>query len=248
MDLKLSDKELNYALFGLIYGDGHYRDGWINITHSKQKFYVNWLVKFCKLNNLRYTVRYDVKSKGTFGSYIRDKIYIKVKDRRHFDKFGRIYNSKTGKREVSGYVLNRLSTLSLLFWYLDDGSLCVRTKENKTNRFIHLATHAFSYDDNVKIQSMFKKRFDIDTLIHKEKGLTGKTLYRIYINATNTRKFFEVISSWLQFVPIEFNYKFNMKYVPNRLKASVWYSERYNGLLKLASDISNRDGDIVHAL
>ena len=41
MNLKLSKKEIDYMLIGLIYGDGYYKNGIISISHTnKQKFYV----------------------------------------------------------------------------------------------------------------------------------------------------------------------------------------------------------------
>jgi hypothetical protein len=237
--LKLSDKQLNYALFGLIYGDGSYKNGWIAINHSKQLFYVKWLEEFCIVNGLQYAVSYNQKKTSNLGNYIVDVIRIKVKQKRHFEKFGRIYNSVTGKRQVSNYVLQRMSVLGLLFWYLDDGSLTIHQKRNMNaiTRFIYLNTQAFSFDDNVSIQAMLKERFDIESKLHIDcSGFdSSKKYFRIYLNSTNARKLFDLFDNILQFVPVEFDYKFNMKYVPNRLKESYGYTQRYNGLLSYKS-------------
>ena len=53
--------------------------------------------------------------------------------------------------------------------------------------------------------------------------------YRLYFNATNFRKFFDVIRPYLQYIPKEFYYKFNMQYIPNRIRDSLEFSEKYNG-------------------
>lgn len=230
----LSDKELNYALFGLIYGDGHYNSGRIYITHSKQKFYVEWLENFCNKNSLQNKVVYDKEKNTPFGDCIIDTISINVKQRRHFEKYGRIYNKDTGKRVVSDYVLKRMSVLGILFWYLDDGCLSVRnTKNGSVDRRSIFSTQAFSYEDNIKIQKMFFERFDIKTKVHIATGpkSQGRPIYyRQYLNAENTRKLFDLFGNLLQFVPKEFDYKFNMKYVPNRTHESYSYTLRYNGL------------------
>lgn len=231
----LSDKELNYALFGLIYGDGHYSNGRIQITHSKQKFYVEWLEDFCKENSLDYKVAYDKDKRTPYGDCVIDYISIKVKQRRHFEKYGRIYNRDTGKREVSSYVLDRITPLGILFWYLDDGCLSVReTKGGSVDRRGLLSTQAFSLEDNLKIQTMFRERFGITTNVHKARGpkKQGSPLYyRQYLNAKNTRKLFDLFEDLLQFVPKGFDHKFNMKYIPNRMSESYAYTLKYNGLL-----------------
>jgi hypothetical protein len=180
--LKLSDKQLNYALFGLIYGDGHYSKGWIHINHSKQKFYVEMIERFCIANGLQYTVRYDVEKASNLGDYIVDTISIKVKQRRHFEKFGRIYNSVTGKRQSSNYVLGRISILGLLFWYLDDGCLVVHKKANRNaiSRFIYLNTHAFSFVwflYFLRRNGMRESRFSVNNI--------KKSLKRIFVTVIN---------------------------------------------------------------
>jgi hypothetical protein len=133
---------------------------------------------------------------------------------------------------VSATILESINILGLLFWYLDDGTLCVHFQENKCSRFAYLNTQSFSKEENIMIQKMFKDRFDIDTKIHKDSSgfekYNYKTYYRIYFNATNFRKFYDLVRSYLQFIPEEFYYKFDMKYFPNRIKANSEYAQMYN--------------------
>ena len=79
---------------------------------------------------------------------------------------------------------------------------------------------------------MFKERFDIDLKIHKDHSgfdkYKNKVYYRLYFNATNFRKFIDVVRPYIKYIPHEFYYKFNMKYEPNRIKKSQEYSEKYN--------------------
>lgn len=224
MQYKLSKKELCYALYGFCLGNGRYQNGWIRIEYTnKQRFYIKWIAKFCRKNNLIFKTKYDFKKKTNYGENMYSAICIKVPDRKHFDKFNRLKNA-------SDYLLRRINLWGLLFWYLDNGNLYVVTdkKTNKTHRFAILNTQRFSYDENVKIKNMFKQRFDIDVKIYEDslyKNQSKKVYYKIYFNATNFRKFIDLLRDYILFIPKEFYYKFDMKY---RLKNLEEFAQRYN--------------------
>ena len=133
---------------------------------------------------------------------------------------------------ISDYVLNNINELGLLFWFLDDGQWHVSFKNSKAKRFGYLNTQSFTYEENQRIAKMFKDRFDIELKIHTDcSGIEqhkGSIYYRLYFNATNFRKFFDIVRPYLQYIPKEFYYKFNMQYIPNRLKDSIEFSEKYN--------------------
>lgn len=226
---KLSKKELNYALFGLVFGDGNYRNGSIYIHHTtKQRFYIEFLETFCKIHGLPYSIRYDFMKTTTFGSKEYSMIRIKVPNRHHFEKFNRFFVND--RKVMSEYILNRITPLGLLFWYLDDGCFTVSMKGTSCKRIGYLNTQGFSYDDNVLLQDMLKRRFDIKVGIHKDNSglISNKVYYRIYLNATAMKSFIDVVRPYLKDIPKEFTYKFNMKYTPNKLIDSQHNSENYN--------------------
>ena len=64
--------------------------------------------------------------------------------------------------------------------------------------------------------------------MYKRQGYEDKLYYRLYFNATNFRKFFDIVRPYLKYIPKEFYYKFDMKYKPNRLKNSIEFSKKYN--------------------
>jgi hypothetical protein len=229
--IKLSKKEINYALFGLILGDGSYQNGKIRIEHTnKQRFYVEWLEDLCKALKLKHEVKYDFYKNTTFGKYYYSRINIWVPDRRHFDNFNRIYDSD-GRKFPSEYVLERISPFGLLLWFLDDGQWHVSFRGTKAKRFGYLNTQSFTYVQNQTIKRMFKERFDIDLTIHTDNsGIISddKVYYRLYFNAENFRKFYDLIRPFIPIIPKEFTYKFNMQYKPNRLNASSEYASKYN--------------------
>ena len=111
------------------------------------------------------------------------------------------------KKHLSDYILFRITSLGLLFWWLDDGTLHVSHKDGRTKRFGYLSTENFSEFDNEKLVKMLKKRFDVETRIHHYRGYC-----RIYINATNFRKLFDLWKPYLPDICEEMRYKLNPRY------------------------------------
>ena len=226
----LKDKEITYALYGLMLGDGNYRKGRIYCNHTnKQRFYVEWLERVFKELGLNVSSRYDFICNTTFGEYMYSQVSIRVPNKSDFEN---IFFDNNNKKIISDYVLQNINSFGLLLWFLDDGQWHVSFKDNSAKRFGYLNTQSFSYDENEKIKNMFKERFDIDLKIHKDKsGLKGyedRVYYRLYFNATNFRKFFDIVRPYLKYIPKEFYYKFNMQYKPNRIKNSIEFSKKYN--------------------
>ena len=215
MKLKLSKKEINYALYGLVLGNGFYKNGVIHIKWSeKKKFYVQWLEQFCKSQKIKHVIQKDDAGKINF-------LKIWVPDRRHFEN-NRVVDSNN-KKIISTYVLKRITPLGILLWYLDKGHLYVSVKENKVKRFAYLNTQTYSKFENNLIRKMFKERFGIDTKLHEinRKKSENVEFFRIYINATNFKIFYSVVKSFLSIIPSELRIKFNMKYESNHSNSNA---------------------------
>lgn len=227
-----SEKEITYSLYGLLLGDGYYQKGQIRIWHTyKQKFYCVWLENIFKNYGLKVTSKYDFIRHTTFGDVLYSNVNIKVPKRFYFETSNKFFNND-GKKIISDYVLNNINEFGLLLWFLDDGQFHVSFKNNKAKRFGYLNTQSFSYEENLSIKNMFKTRFDIDLRVHKDdsgfENHKKSIYYRLYFNANNFRKFFDIVRPFLNYIPKEFYYKFDMKYFPNRIKKSLEYSEKYN--------------------
>ena len=227
-----SEKEITYSLYGLLLGDGNYRNGWVCNAHTdKQDFYCEWLEKIFSNYGLKTSSRYHYIRHTTFGEIMYSHINIKVPKKFYFESMNKCFNDG-GKKIISDYVMEHINEFGLLLWFLDDGQWHVSTKNNSTKRFGYLNTQSFSYEENCKIQKMFKERFGIKLKIHKDNsGINNhknSVYYRLYFNAENFRKFFDIVRPYLKYIPKEFYYKFDMKYFPNRLKSSIEFSEKYN--------------------
>ena len=227
-----SEKDITNSLYGLFLGDGSYRDGWIKNKHTiKQNFYCKWLEDVFSSYGLKVSSRYNWKSKTTIGTYIYSNVNIKVPNKTLFENNNICFDSN-GKKYVSSYVLDNINEFGLLLWFLDDGQWHVSFNNNKAKRFGYLNTQSFSLNENYNILNMFQNRFDINLKVHEDHSGFNKyqdrTYYRLYFNATNFRKFFDIVRPYLNYIPKDYYYKFDMKYMPNRIKNSIVFSEKYN--------------------
>lgn len=227
-----SEKDITYSLYGLFLGDGYYGHGWIHNKHTnKQRFYVEWLEKIFKNYGLTTSSKYDFISKTSFGNFEYSYVNIKVPKKFYFETLNKCFDDN-GKKIISDYVIDNINEFGLLLWFLDDGQWHVSAKNNSTKRFGYLNTQSFTYEENKRIQQMFKDRFNIDLKIHKDNSgfekYKNSIYYRLYFNANNFRIFFDLVRPYLKYIPKEFYYKFDMKYFPNRIKNNAIFSEKYN--------------------
>lgn len=264
----LSDKKINYSLFGLLLGDG-----WIQnlktkrknkqlvIQHSmKQESYMQWLEEIFKNWNIYRYSHYNQKKIATFGELNYCTLSGDIPDLRHFLKFNRFYD-KNGKKKMSEYVLKRITPLGLLFWFLDDGNLSVskrkslsdeNTETYRMSRYANISTYSFCYNDHLVAQKVFKDRFDIDLKIHK--GIkNNKEFYKLYFSAENFRKFYDIVRPFLNYIPKELYYKFDMKYSERsvKTKSGLKISKDVNFLnynMPICTISLTKDNDIVHSV
>lgn len=227
-----SEKDITYSLYGLFLGDGHYQNGWVYNKHTdKQYFYCKWLKEVFSNYGLTVHYKYHYVCHTTFGDAVYSHVNIKVPKKFYFESMNKCFDDD-GYKIISDYVMNNINEFGLLLWFLDDGQWHVSTKNTSTKRFGYLNTQSFSYEENQKIQQMFQARFGIKLKIHTDnsgfKKYKDRIYYRLYFNAENFRKFFDLVRPYLKYIPKEFYYKFDMKYVPNRLKNSIELSEKYN--------------------
>lgn len=230
--MELVDDNVSDALLGFIFGDGAYKNGFqIDIRHSKpQFFYCDW-IEFIFADRLKLKKR-DFQQAGTFSNarrYDVRQIRITAPDGYIRDKSN--FYLPTGRKVLTNDMLNRISDFGLLLWYLDDGSLSVRDLGGRIQRQAYLSTECFTEEEQLKIQTMFDRRFNIITRVHKyTKEYNGekRLYYRQYFSASEFRNFYDIVRAYLEALPCEFSYKFDMRYTRNRLKSSAEYAEKYN--------------------
>jgi hypothetical protein len=254
---KLSDFEKCTILIGNFLGDGSYdnRGSILKNRHSnKQNDYVKWLEYLYDNMGVLQDAKYDhpyptnidpsakislVKAKVPIATFFETNNFFKYSNNKYTKTGNRTYYKK-GTKIVSEYALRNIHPFGLLLWFLDDGSLSVKRRVKKdgsqhgVQRQAILCTHSFTYDEHVTIEKVFKSRFGIEIRIHNhscKNPVTKKvssTGVHTYINATNFRKFYDVVRPYLHLIPESMKYKFDMQYEINKVKNSKFLMENYN--------------------
>lgn len=208
---------------GMILGDGHLNTKYplLELSHTMPQ--ANYLLfKLSLARQFGYEVkrRNNTTKNTSFGIFTYCTGVIKGGDILKF--YGMSLNM----------LLKELNPLGLLVWWLDDGTLTVHQKQNLSiSRFGYLNTQGYGYDGNLLIQQSLFEKFGLETAIHidsKSGNITKSNHYRIYFNATNLRRLIDLVREFIPWVPKDMLYKFNMRYVINRLVDSEQFAEFYN--------------------
>lgn len=125
-----------------------------------------------------------------------------------------IYSSNRTKLFPKEYI-DRFNILSLLFLYLDDGTLRVRMYEGTSKvREIRatLCLDSFTLDELNYFRKHLKDKYDLDTKIYRHSKMTDlQRGFRIWMNTLNTKKFMSLIEPYYNLLP-SMQYKFTKYY------------------------------------
>lgn len=213
--MKFEDS-INGFLVSQMLGDGHIVNKTsLVISHSdKQEEYLRWKREIGLELGLACSTPTYRTIQGTFGrqtlctfcvSGLKDRL-VKLLDLRPCE------------------LIQSLTPLGLLCWWMDDGCLSVSEKSSgSVSRFGYLCTEGFSFEENQTISDELYRVFRIETRLHRDKHY-----YRLYLNATNLRRMIDIFRDELNGVPLNMLYKVNMDYRPNRISSSLLYSKLYN--------------------
>lgn len=207
---------------GMILGDGHLKAGTptLRLLHtSTQKGYLEFKLSLAAQIGYRTKLYNDTIQNTNLGTYRYSTGVIRGLD------IAKFYYIPTIQ------LVDMLNPLGMLLWWLDDGSLTIHQKDNGSiSRFGYLNTQAYGIEENEYLKRQLYTLFGIETSIHidTKSGLALKNHYRLYLNATNFRRFIDLVRGFIPWVPRSMLYKLNMKYVKNRLKDSEYLAEYYN--------------------
>lgn len=111
----------------------------------------------------------------------------------------------SGKKTITKNMMDKITPLSLAFWYLDDGSLKHRAKDDEQNPSIILSTCGFTKEENEILVDMLKSKFGVESNLRQEKG----KYWSIYITVEGTKVFLELIKDY---IPTCMKYKTLVEY------------------------------------
>lgn len=202
-ELSLSQKQI---ILGGLLGDSSFNKEKQYVVFSqseKQKEYVEWKYSWFKIKNEIKSVYNKIGDK----KYLRYYFYLYRKDMEDgFISFifKNLY-SNNGRKKISLQYLNKIESLGLAVWWMDDGNISL----SKDNRYGKLSTHCFNYEEHILIQKYFKNKWNIDVSIKMEKDL-----YFIRFNVTELKKLISIIYKHIAEIPnmlykVDLNYKYN---------------------------------------
>ena len=226
MNLKeMNIEDIKNALLGTVFADGSIgkvrtdgsrngTNGELEITHtSKNLDYLKLIKSFLeKIEGIK--VRISEHNKKT---ELKTYTLYRLNTNRHIwftELRNDIYDSNRIKKFPKEYI-DKFNILSLLFLYLDDGTLRVRMYEG-TSKIrevrVTFCLDSFTLDELNYFRSYLKNKYNIDSRIYRHSKMKDLNRgFRIWLNTLNTNKFMNLIVQFYNLVP-SMQYKFTKYY------------------------------------
>lgn len=223
--LTFSD-ECKAVMLGTLLGDGSlkiqkgYKNARLSIKHSEvQAKYFYW--KVSKINEIASDKSVQVLKPTGFSK--NNKLLFQSKSMEGLTRL-HSYVCVNNKLRVQRRWLNKLTPLSLMVWWLDDGSLISNYRRGV------LCTDNFSYDELLVLVRYLRVVWSIRvsvTKITKRYNNVEKIYYRLAFSTVELKKFFKL---FLHLIPIpEVLYKVIIRY-KNPIFQQRWTSELISAL------------------
>lgn len=216
-----TEDDAKIAILGTIFADGSIgkqrTDGSKNgtnadmeITHTAKNLDYLRLIKYVleKINGIKVDIKEHNKR-------TKEKTYFlyRLRTNRH-EWLTEIRNDIYDKNRIKLFpkeYIDKLSDLSLLFMYLDDGTLRV-TLKGGTNKIKEaratLCLDSFTFEEQEYFRRWLKEKYNIDTHTYRHsKNMEPNRGFRIWMNTANTEKFMSILDKFYELVP-SMKYKF----------------------------------------
>lgn len=192
----IKEKEKYKALIGILIGDGHLKEyNYIQITHTDpQKDYIQFMYSLFTYWGIKSTIgnTSNTKKQRTDGSVIYNHyLYVTLSNKDYFKNRVSLTN-----KQVNSYLASRLTPLSLLFWFLDDGCY--------TKCGINLFTNGFDMLSQNMLTKYLTEIYNITPKIY-----TNKQGYNfLHLNVKDSKKYLNIINVYMPYLPTCFKHKF----------------------------------------
>ena len=196
MKTKFTKKSRNLIL-AMLLGDGTISNNNVfKLSHGyKQKEYLEW-----KINLLN---EYGIKNNGlkeyisTCGYNLGFLVYYSQMSITPFIKVLRRIIYKPKKNYANRKLLNRLDSLGLAIWYMDDGHINIRKTNDKIHGFYIKIATCLTKENNQIIIDYFKEVWNISFYQFKE----GKETYSLCCGTQEGLKFIEIVKKHIESCP-----------------------------------------------
>ena len=193
------------ALVGLYLGDGSVLKDDFRVTHGvDQRFYNDWLRK--KFRGEMYecaTVGWNTFTESNMDHAGETIMYFHAADA--YADYGKFKHPK----EITPWVLDRVTPVGLAVWYMDGGSYFSK------NGAVTLATMSFTRAERTSLKIMLEQKFGLKVALHKNKSL--------YLCAESRDAFFNLVAPHML---REFDYKLDEAHRLVSKQDSVYIADR----------------------
>lgn len=225
MNLEMNIEDIKNALLGTIFADGSIgksrtdgsrngTNGELEITHTSRNLDYLKLIKSLLERIDGIKVRISEHNKKT---ELKTYTLYKLCTNRHvwFTELRKdIYDSNRTKLFPKKYI-DKFNVLSLLFLYLDDGTLRVRMYEGTSKIREIRATFcldSFTLEELNYFRTYLKDKYNIDSRVYRHSKVKDLNRgFRVWLNTLNTNKFMDLINQYYDLVP-SMQYKFTKYY------------------------------------
>ena len=222
---EINIEDIKNALLGTIFADGSIgkvrtdgskngTNGELEITHTSKNLDYLKLIKQLleKIEGIKVRIAEHNKKTET-----KTYMLYRLCTNRHvwFTELRKdIYDSSRIKLFPKEYI-DKFNTLSLLFLYLDDGTLkikmCEGTSKIREAR-ITFCLDSFTLEELNYFRTTLKNKYNIDSHIYRHSKMKDLNRgFRIWLNTLNTTKFMTIIDEYYNLVP-SMQYKFTKYY------------------------------------
>ena len=218
---EMNIEDIKNALLGTIFADGSIgkqrtngsrngTNGELEITHTSKNLDYLRLIKSLLERIEGIKVKITEHNKKT---PLKTYTLYRLNTNRHLwftELRSDLYNSNRIKLFPKEYI-NRFNLLSLLFLYLDDGTLRVRNYEGTSSireTRVTFCLDGFTLDELNYFRAYLKDKYDIDSHIYRHSKMKDLNRgFRVWLNTLNTNKFMNLIDKYYNLVP-SMQYKF----------------------------------------
>lgn len=125
----------------------------------------------------------------------------------HYKKYYKVLY-RNGRKTITNSLLRRLTPEAIAVWFMDDGYLDYKNKNN--TRYLRICTDSYTEYEHFLIISWIKKTYNIDSFIYYHQSKKGGVKKpRLSFNGKNAQKFVALIYKYV--LPC-FYYKIDLKY------------------------------------
>lgn len=177
----------------------------IQMAHSiKQKAYLEWKKEILSPFFLMDKPTEYISYKNNVFNSKPNYHYSSIVHQDFTDLYGLFHSDNTRRKGVTMNVLNAMTELSVLVWFLDDG--CYHYQQTNSTHSMYLSTYCFTLSEHNTMKKWFWHKWRVDIRIAYD--ATHKS-YTLRLNKENMVKFNNIfLKPFLNIIPDCMHYKF----------------------------------------